>query len=175
MFERDYQMNKSHYNVLRTLSPHCHSYLEIGVREGGSLQVVLESPSIQKITLCDDWGSDYGGTGRGSPDHIVNLLDKLTYKGQVQILSGRSQEMIPTIDQSFDLTMVDGSHSYDDALSDLCNTWPLTNKYMVVHDAFFTPVLNAIRSFGEMLTIGRVELYFGDTGTMVFYKPGVRQ
>jgi len=62
------------------------SYLEIGVREGDSLKALLKGHHPYNITICDTWGSAYGGTGRGSSKHIVKILEELEYEGGVNIL-----------------------------------------------------------------------------------------
>jgi predicted O-methyltransferase YrrM len=100
------------------------SYLEIGVREGHSLEAVLSGNSvITRLVLCDTWGGHYGGTGRGNHNHIQEILDCREYDGEVKFLDGDSQYMIPTLNEKFDLILVDGDHSYDGAYTDLINAW----------------------------------------------------
>ena len=61
-------MNKHFYAIREALSRVCQgaeSYLEVGVNEGTSLEVVIaECPTIKSLTLVDLWGLEYGGTGR---------------------------------------------------------------------------------------------------------------
>ena len=48
------------------------SYLEIGVQEGASLRRVLSfNRSISRIGVCNTWGKEHGGTGRGNHNHII--------------------------------------------------------------------------------------------------------
>jgi len=121
-------MNESLY---RFLASHCRDrsperYLEIGTRDGGSLTVVLENAStLRRIVCADTWGGQWGGSGRGSHDHIEQLLALRLYTGSVQFLDGDSRQTIPTLSEQFDLVRVDGDHSADGARVDLENAWPL--------------------------------------------------
>ena len=53
-------MNKHIYAIREALSRVCQgaeSYLEVGVNEGTSLEVVIaECPTIKSLTLVDLWG-----------------------------------------------------------------------------------------------------------------------
>jgi predicted O-methyltransferase YrrM len=109
------------------------AYLEIGVRDGHSLREVILaggnqifhfiSPraTLQRLALCDDWGDQSGGTGKGGHGHIEQLLAELHYQGQVQWIDGNSHELLkPAIElQSFDLILVDGDHTEQGAAQDL--------------------------------------------------------
>lgn len=102
------------------------SYLEIGCREGDSLRrVVKANQSLERIVVCDTWGGVYGGTGRGSHQHIESLLASLGYAGSVRFLDGDSRVLIPTLSCKFDLILVDGDHSDEGAEADLNNVLPL--------------------------------------------------
>jgi predicted O-methyltransferase YrrM len=120
--------NQSLYDFL---AGHCQentvrSYLEIGTRDGGSLRVVVENaPALESIVCADTWGGEWGGSGRGSHDHIDRLLAGMLYTGEVRYLDGDSKETIPTLAQQFDLILVDGDHSYEGGMADLRNVWPL--------------------------------------------------
>jgi hypothetical protein len=108
------------------LADDVRDYLEIGCRDGDSLrEVVLHAPLLQRVVICDLWGSDYGGTGRGGHEHIDKLLDDLGYTGERVFLDGDSRETVPTIRWKFDLVLVDGDHSDEGARADLTNAWPL--------------------------------------------------
>jgi len=125
-------MNESLY---RFLADHCRnnvvrSYLEIGTRDGGSLEVVLANArQLSDIVCCDTWGSQYGGSGRGNHEHIDQLLALYSYDGRATFLEGDSKATVPTLHNDlsacFDLVLVDGDHSYAGGMADLQNTWPL--------------------------------------------------
>ena len=128
--------------TLRFLADDVRDYLEIGCREGDSLrEVVLHAPALNRVVVCDFWGSDFGGTGRGSHDHIDRLLDELGFTGERVFLDGDSRETVPTIRgtpglRRFDLVLVDGDHSDDGARADLTNAWPLVQDRgtLLFHD-----------------------------------------
>ena len=126
----------SNASLYRFLAEHCSThqvrqYLEIGTRDGGSLRVVLENAGqhLEGVCVADQWGTDYGGSGRGSHAHIVQLLDDFNFAGWLEFLDGNSRETIPTLmpdlAEAFDLVLVDGDHSVEGGLADLENVWPL--------------------------------------------------
>lgn len=123
--------------TLRFLADDVRDYLEIGCREGDSLrEVVLHAPALKRVVVCDLWGSDFGGTGRGSHCHIDRLLDELGFTGERVFLDGDSRETVPTIRGTFDLVLVDGDHSDEGARADLQNAWPLvvSGGMLLFHD-----------------------------------------
>lgn len=134
----------NHFNLYEVLikcvidlSP--KSYLEIGVQEGLSLSTVIKADAkklIDRIALCDTWGSQYGGTGRGNHDHILKILQSINYQGEVVFHDGDSKATIPQIIDKYDLILVDGDHSENGALVDMTNAWPLLNSQgiMLVDD-----------------------------------------
>ena len=117
------------------------TYLEIGTREGDSLKnVVKDNPDLVDVVLSDMWGSDYGGTGRNSHNHISMLLFDLDYNNSIMYLDGDSTKTIPTLVDKylnyFDLVLVDGDHSYQGAMTDLINVFPLCKSggHILFHD-----------------------------------------
>ena len=102
-------------------------YLEVGVREGDSLKIVVEAAlsSLQKLVLCDDWGGGYGGTARGSHQHVAELLTSWGYTHEVQWVDGDSHQVLrPAIEgQTFDLILIDGDHSEAGARQDLMDVY----------------------------------------------------
>ena len=68
------------WDALRSLE-NVETYLEIGTREGSSLYnvVIANSDSLKEIHIVDTWESEYGGSGRGSHDHIDELLREMNY------------------------------------------------------------------------------------------------
>jgi predicted O-methyltransferase YrrM len=137
----------SNASLYRYLAEHCkrhkvQHYLEIGTREGDSLRIVLENASadLLSVWVADLWGSDYGGTGRGSHQHIERLLDDFNFDGRRTFLDGNSRDTIPALmpekAEAFDLVLVDGDHSYEGGMADLENTWPLVKPggCVVFHD-----------------------------------------
>lgn len=120
----DHDLHQVLYNYCTQYQP--DSYLEIGVREGDSLIVVLGACKPDRITLCDSWGVGYGGTGRGNHDHIVTLLNRLNVNTSTfNFVDGDSHNTIKTIKEEFKFVMVDGDHSEEGARQDLTEAWPL--------------------------------------------------
>ena len=136
--------NASLYAFLRShcLAHDVRHYLEIGTREGDSLRVVVENSidTLESVWCADMWGSDYGGSGRGSHWHIEKLLDLMGYEGRRAFLNGNSRDTIPALmpekAEAFDLILVDGDHSYEGGMADLENVWPLLRPggCVVFHD-----------------------------------------
>ena len=136
----------SNASLYSYLAYHCihypvRHYLEIGTRDGDSLRVVLENAGdLLSVWVADIWGSDYGGTGRGSHQHIEQLLDDFRFDGRRVFLDGNSRVTIPALmpeqAEAFDLVLVDGDHSYEGGMADLDNTWPLVRPggCVVFHD-----------------------------------------
>jgi hypothetical protein len=137
----------SNASLYRFLAEHCSThqvrqYLEIGTRDGGSLRVVLENAGrqLEGVWVADQWGTAYGGSGRGSHAHIEQLLDDFNFQGRREFLDGNSGDTIPALmpeqAEAFDLVLVDGDHSAEGGLADLENVWPLVwpGGCVVFHD-----------------------------------------
>jgi predicted O-methyltransferase YrrM len=130
------------------------SCLEIGTREGDSLRVVVEnSPELSRIVCCDTWGNQYGGSGRGSDDHIHRMLAQLLYVGNVACLTGDSKQTVPLLKGPFDLVLVDGDHSFAGATADLENVWPLVSRggCVVFHDTNHPAHMDLAQCFNEFV------------------------
>lgn len=168
------------YDLLRTLCPSATSYLGVGVQEGRCLSAFLDGhPQASHLALCDTWGRVDGGTGRGSHQHIAEMLKARGYTGTTHFLNGPSADLVPTLPLSepFDVTYVDGDHSFEGALRDLHNVWARTGTVMVVHDTLSLPgVVKAIAWFLSIEDIRRemrrIELFTDDLqqGTTVVWR-----
>ena len=173
----------SQHEVLARLarSMPARSFLEVGVRDGCSLWVVIEAAreSLKLVACADDWGVDHGGTGRGTHEHIDQLLRAIGYYaegGEVAWLDGRSQETLPALTEeqpslAFDLVHVDGNHDEDLALQDLENGWRLaaSGGAMVSHDTKFSQVGRACQRFSADAGVTPTYLS-GGHGTAVWIK-----
>lgn len=161
------------HELLSALALDARHYLEVGVQEGKSLEVVLRNRSaLQTVTLCDTWGSESGGSGRGSHDHILNDPFFKSHKDNFAFLDGDSRVLLPMLlpecSRRFDLVHIDGGHSYDVASCDLQNGWQLCGGVMVVHDICMTEVWRAFYNFCQVTDdIHQMYVFFGGHGTAV--------
>lgn len=163
------------YEILGCLGDLVNSYLGVGVQEGECVAHVVANNPMLTVSLCDTWGATHGGTNRGNADHVLMRLKRAGHRGAVQILTGYSQEIIPTLDPgaSFDLIYVDGDHSEQPALDDLRNCWPRCRWAMVVHDVHMFPVWSALTRFlaeGSNAEEAQVVYCNAGTGTAVVYR-----
>lgn len=146
------------------------NYLGIGVQEGGCAERIAEANPVINMTLCDNWGSTHGGTGRGSHDHVEQRLVATGHRGERTYLDGDSAQMIPGLPGSFNLVFVDGDHSEAGALTDLANVWGLVRHggHVVVHDVMFPEVMAALWQFLKIADrVASVRLYPDGTGAAV--------
>lgn len=110
------------------------TYLEIGTNEGHSLYHIINSRYIKSATSVDTWGSECGGTGRGSPDHVKSILgDKADL---VTFLTGSSHDILPTLTEKYSIVFVDGDHSIEGCWKDMEDSLPLLSEggIMLVDD-----------------------------------------
>jgi len=114
------------------------SYLEIGVSDGRSLLTVLNASCglVNRLALCDNWSDNCGGTNRGNHNHINSVLKSVNYQGKVTFYDGDSKETVPTINEKYDMSLIDGDRSSNGCLCDIENTWPLIkdNGIMIIDD-----------------------------------------
>lgn len=132
-------------------------YLEIGVNEGLSVFALatalrlqkslrrepLQDPLLDELVLADVWGNQFGGTGRGSHQHIVDFLASLNIcRNPVTFLDGDSKKTVPaflaarTEPAPFDAVYVDGDHSYLGARTDLDNVLPHVRSILFFDDMY---------------------------------------
>jgi glycosyltransferase involved in cell wall biosynthesis len=108
------------------------SYFEVGTSEGKSLkEVIKHSKSLERVGSCDIWGTTDGGTGRGSHQHVADLVESLGYKGEITFYDGDSHKILPTLMhhedhfEKYDLVLVDGDHTLEGNRQDLIECWPM--------------------------------------------------
>lgn len=111
------------HNLLAFLSDQLRvtRYLEVGVNEGGSLSVVVKhSEYLNHVFLFDNWLGTYGGTARGSHEHIDLLLNEFKFMGKRYFYDGNSSDNLPIMSANqADLALVDGDHSADGCWNDM--------------------------------------------------------
>ena len=63
----------------------------------------------------------------------VNDYSNEDHKG-IEFIQGRSQDILPTMTEKFDLIFIDGDHSKEAVLEDLKQAERLSKRFIVVHD-----------------------------------------
>lgn len=104
-------------------------YLEIGVRRGRSISMVLGAAPAAQVVGVDLWTTNYAGMANPGPRFVLDELAKVAPAAKVDLLSGDSHALVPRYlrehpGETFDLITVDGDHSRRGARSDLETVLP---------------------------------------------------
>ena len=107
-------------------------YLEIGVRRGRSVAAVVRNNPQCNLYLFDMWIAHYAGMENPGPDFVRQELAALGHSGKAIFVDGDSHATLPDFfaqntDLRFDLITVDGDHSTEGAVQDLCDVLPRLN------------------------------------------------
>ena len=116
------------------------SVLEIGSWEGLTTNFINWSFNKPSITCVDTWeGSDEHFNSKYAVYNSEILFDKNTKKLKVNKQKMKSSDFFKKNTKQFDLIYVDGSHFYDDVLSDCINSNKILNLYgyLVLDDYFW--------------------------------------
>jgi predicted O-methyltransferase YrrM len=104
-------------------------YLEIGVRRGRSMAMVLAAcPEVEAVGF-DMWMENYAGMENPGPAFVKSEMKKVSPLAKVQLIDGNSHRTVPKFleanpETMFDLITVDGDHSEKGALQDLRDVLP---------------------------------------------------
>lgn len=126
-------------SVLFYLAQNASCYLEIGVRRGMSTAMVgYQSPR------CLIWAFDKDEV----KEIVLTEMAKVGYSGPINFVIGDSIIYLPELvkmlwDVRFDLILIDGGHSYQEALSDLRCGLSLLGGYLVCDDLQIQAVMAA--------------------------------
>lgn len=122
--------------------------LEIGSWRGMSavaIATILKNYPNTKLICVDTWEM-YQGTDasrmwvrEGRPDRcrdFIQNMEALELTLCIEMLKGRSERIIPTLDTQFDFAFIDGNHDFSFVQTDVLNTWPLMKEggIMCGHD-----------------------------------------
>jgi predicted O-methyltransferase YrrM len=107
-------------------------YLEIGVRRGRSVAAVAKTNPECALVMFDMWIADYAGMKNPGADFVRDELVRIGHRGPMTFITGDSHETVPSYlsgnpDETFDLITVDGDHSTEGAIHDLCAVLPRLN------------------------------------------------
>lgn len=105
------------------------SYLEIGVRRGRSVCAVAKQAPTCDIYMFDMWIENYAGMANPGEALVSRELDKVSHTGRRVYTNGNSHV---TLKQFFnenpslalDMITVDGDHTREGAVEDLCDVLP---------------------------------------------------
>jgi len=107
----------------RVLRP--ESYLEIGVRTGGSMVQVLHNAAPRHAMAVDQWSGDYAGmpnTLSFTRSQFADYQQRSGNRTKIRYRRGNSHKVLKTLiseNRRFDLITVDGDHTRDGAWEDL--------------------------------------------------------
>lgn len=105
------------------------NYLEIGVRRGRSMAMVVSKCPDIAIVGFDLWNKNYAGMDNPGPAFVKHEMRKINFNGELELISGNSHVTVPEYfashpDVSFDMVTVDGDHSEKGAAEDLRTVLP---------------------------------------------------
>lgn len=110
------------YTVSKMIQP--KDYLEIGVRRGRSLAMVVSQSPGCNVTGFDLWLENYAGMENPGEPFVRAELQRMGHRGSAMFIAGDSHATVPEYFRSnpnafFDLITVDGDHSVRGARHDL--------------------------------------------------------
>lgn len=105
------------------------SYMEIGVRRGRSMAMVVSQVPDCHVVGFDLWIQNYAGMENTGEAFVKSELGRIGHQGKADFVTGDSKITIPQFfkeqpDVFFDLITVDGDHSVEGARSDLLSVIP---------------------------------------------------
>lgn len=130
------------------------SYLEIGTFDGVALSIYAERMPDKKFHAIDLFQAAYC-TGGGNRGYFYYNCHKYE---NIHLWEGASQEILPKLNQTFDVIFVDGDHSYKAIKEDLFNSWYKLNPggLLAVHDIDLPSTLQAVSEFEAAIGIKRM-------------------
>lgn len=116
--------------------------LEIGCFIGKStVAIAANAEKVLTIDPFDCHHSDINKDGnldrsKSGFDNLPTYLNNIAGYDNVRYIVGLSQDILPTLKETFDYIFIDGDHSYEGVKSDLDLCWPLleVGGVLVLHD-----------------------------------------
>jgi hypothetical protein len=113
------------------------NFLEIGVAAGDTSEFICKNKKVINACLVDPYNDidfysyRYNIPPRYTPDKhfdfVYNRISPLV-SGQVKLLQGFSEDLLPIDSMFFDYVYIDGNHSYESVYSDLGNSAKMLNE-----------------------------------------------
>ena len=118
------------------------SYLEIGVRYGGTFEAVCNALPLEKAVAVDFPGGQFGD--ENSVTYLLAAAARLRRTGlDIHVVLGPSSaaEVIRKVKAlgPFDAILIDGDHSYWAVEKDFYNYKPVARKLIALHDIAALP------------------------------------
>lgn len=161
------------YAAAKLLQP--RRYLEIGVRRGRSMAMVLAASAQTELVGFDLWQEWYAGMDNPGPEFVRTEMRGFAIDLKLELISGDSRDTVPRYlkdhsGEKFELITVDGDHSAQGARNDLRNVLPaLELGGVVVFDDIVHPEhpyllevwRESVAEDGGLATYEYTELGFG--------------
>lgn len=119
----------------------CHSYLEVGSAEGGSLYVLSRAMRAGAKIVCVDYGEDH------TQPLFKEVLDAIKDKYDITTIYGDShfQDVKERVAQKgwYDCVLIDAGHKYDDVVEDALAYGAMAKRFIFFHDVQLPEVKRA--------------------------------
>jgi predicted O-methyltransferase YrrM len=96
-------------------------YIEVGTHRGDSAMAVLGTGKVRFAVLIDNFSNTHCGQSVASLKETKNRLKP--YEGIFEIMVGDSRNVLPSINEEFDIGFVDGDHTNGECQNDMVNMW----------------------------------------------------
>jgi len=151
-------------------------YLEVGSFDGIAISMLAEQYPDKDFYAIDLLQND----GTGSAGCLPYIIQNNKHLDNVHLYTDRSQEVMSNwlgnekfkVDTAgmFDIVFIDGNHTYEDSLVDMCLGWSLLNEngVMVVHDTNQTAIGVCYTAPLFCKLIGKEMIKFHGEGGFIF-------
>jgi len=129
---------------------HPKSYLEVGVRTGGSIVQVLGASYPEHVVAMDLWDGDYASLPNNleyTKKQLQNFQQGSEKSFNIEYIQGNSHVELKSLirqGRTFDLITIDGDHSHDGAREDLEDAFCLLSEQGAI---VFDDIIHASFSF----------------------------
>jgi len=154
--DKGYSCDDYHQLIAQRIKEHSEKlggrlidYIEIGTFTGNSAEAVLSTCKIRRAVLIDNFSLAWQGHTQ-SKEMVEARLAK--YEGLFEVIKGDGRQIVPNLEETFDIGFVDGDHEEDSCRIDMTNMLPLLreNGVMFIHDVGskpFTYLLPVVAAF----------------------------